>query len=695
MTGDNKPEEKRKRGLFSCDRCKVKKIACYRTAENGGIYDPCVTCQALNIDCETTIKRKKRKLFMDAAISQTNHNYMVKILTSIYPDLDCSNPAQLAELWKAIESKEDKPQEKEMETEPSSYVVYSGKSFNGIESTLASFGKSLASYDRVIYDNDGISHYLGSFGFTSVLTILINNIIIVGDQKNPNSIQFVKSMNKRGSIISSFSETIHPENFGGPDSNLFPWVCYFTKDECEFYVDRFYHYSHRLLSVIDEEEFKVISNTFWRIEADNLPATTLSNAQYCCIYTVWIIGMSMEIYPNLSMQVTYELMNRYINLIKLLLSDIFLIPSADGIRCLLLLSNFFERNMQLETAYILCQSAVCHAMSCGYHRESVSSDETFHVWWSLFDREIKLGLYLGRSSTIPLKQVNLNYRKKFGSQDLDLLMVEMNRVGYHFLCNRTKLPLAPEELNESHISSALGIQESFENVYSELSQRQIDLFEIAEALLNYYWLSISSNLPFVLYPIKESTIFKTQSKNIIKLVESCVSTSIDAVKLILKLEELECQDPLDLFEASISTYIMAVFVGATLFYKTYPNKIPNENDITNRLEEINTFSHELREYNQQRLSVSRGTVRIRRYWVEVLNQDLDSINLKPTSPAAEKLHQIIFESDSDTKGELKDAMPVDQASYLSPFPRNLTNMFDIDGIFEHFFNNDLYADANM
>lgn len=663
--------QKRKRGLFSCDRCKVKKIGCYRpNGEN--IDDPCVTCQVLKVDCCTTIKRKKRKPSIEP-IPPANQELMIRIVKNLYPNVNCYDVSELTKLYNSMDhSTEDRNSDYDSDCAQTfnykstpSYIVYSGKSINGLVSTESSFGLDQNAYDRVIYDNEGVTHYVGSFGFTSSLTILINNLIRFTQQRDLYSIRFIKNMNKRGSIISSFAETIAPDVFKTSRSDKFPLVCYFSQEESDFYVDRFFHYSNCLLRGITRSSFRLIYEKLWRIHSGNLAPSALSSAQYCCIYTVWIIGVSNELYPDASMQVTYELMNKYINLIKVLLSDVYLVPTPDGILSMLLLSSFFEINMQIETAYILSQTAVCQAMSCGLHRESISTDDTAYLWWSLFDKEIKLGLYLGRPSSIPLRQVNLDHETRFlestyKNLDCNLLMSNLNRIAYSFLCNRSKLPISGRLLTDEHINSAIHIKELYNDFYNTLSLAFKDFHNInaskAEVMLNFYFCYVSSTLPFVLFPWADMPKMDTQIEKLIKLVDSCIDAAIKAVELIKACDESNFRDSLEALEASLSTYVMVAFVGGVLFFKDEIMRSRDDTKCDEILPIILSYSSKLREYNQLRISTSRGTLRIRRYWVEILNDDLGLLFYGSNTFRNERLQKAIlgdFEVSVDMRRDSK------------------------------------------
>lgn len=160
----------------------------------------------LKLECKTTIKRKKRKFDL-GSLSKINHEYMVRIIQLLDPSVDINETTSLKHLHEKLQSKDAKIDDMKIkndspDTQNSDYesdnenfeVIYSGKSVDGIVSTAASFGLDQGFFDRVIYDNNGISHYMGSFGFTSSLTMLLNNFIRLTKKQDISSIKFVQSI---------------------------------------------------------------------------------------------------------------------------------------------------------------------------------------------------------------------------------------------------------------------------------------------------------------------------------------------------------------------------------------------------------------------------------------------------------------------------------------------------------------------
>lgn len=651
----------KRRSCHSCDRCKLRKLACVRFNENLSVYEPCATCSALRLDCKTTIERKRRKLSV-STISKINKEYMGNILKSIYPELDVEDTDSLKALSDKLKTAPIKQPASPAGSTSSTttedkevhYVVYSGKSVNDgiisscLESTAPStFGLQLGPFDRVIYDNDGGSHFMGSFGFTGSLTLLLNNYIKLTGLKETNSINFIRVINKRGSVISSFSDATDPSLLKVTNDDLYPLMCNFSKEESEFYVSKYFESCPKLLRAINEEEVDKLLDTFWQVKNGKAVASSLTHAQYCNIYIIWITGVSIELYPEASMQDTYESMNRYLNLIKILLSDIFLVPSTDGIRCLLLLSCFFERNMQVETSYILAQTAICHAMASGFHRESIATAETFTLWWALFDREVQLGYYFGRTPSIPLDQVDLATRKRFESSSskslfYDHWLTELNKLSYNFLNHEQRPTVLSNHLTREYLNMAVSYDIQLGGFFERISGvikdfNNLSMYE-AQILNQYYLTAINSGFPFLLSSFHQniSSIPGCNINDIVRLIEKCVDNCIKLVNLVRSVitnDDISC---LDWSLTTVSCYTMVGLVAGAMFYKVINNTLPEIYRVTEpekRLQDIVQSSRIIRDLNMKQAEKSTGTLRIRQYWIEILNEDLDllldNININP------------------------------------------------------------------
>ncbi|GME85399.1 unnamed protein product [Ambrosiozyma monospora] len=98
------PTESRKRALFSCDRCKLRKTKCKRIQNNDLKYDnitPCVQCTKAGVACTTSIPRKKRFYGPIENIS-LHYKCLLALATGLFPDKDIYNIEELIELGRSF-----------------------------------------------------------------------------------------------------------------------------------------------------------------------------------------------------------------------------------------------------------------------------------------------------------------------------------------------------------------------------------------------------------------------------------------------------------------------------------------------------------------------------------------------------------------------------------------------------------------
>ena len=93
-------KERRKRALFSCDRCKLRKSKCNRIQNNDLKYDnitPCAQCVKAGVSCVTSIPRKRRFYGSVKNIS-LHYKCLLALVTGIFPNNDIYNIDELMSL---------------------------------------------------------------------------------------------------------------------------------------------------------------------------------------------------------------------------------------------------------------------------------------------------------------------------------------------------------------------------------------------------------------------------------------------------------------------------------------------------------------------------------------------------------------------------------------------------------------------
>lgn len=94
------PSEKRKRALFSCDRCKLRKTKCNRIQNNDLKYDnitPCLQCTKAGVACTTSIPRKKR-FYGPVKNIAFHYKCLLSLVAGLFPDSDIYSFEDLIDL---------------------------------------------------------------------------------------------------------------------------------------------------------------------------------------------------------------------------------------------------------------------------------------------------------------------------------------------------------------------------------------------------------------------------------------------------------------------------------------------------------------------------------------------------------------------------------------------------------------------
>ncbi|ODV95639.1 hypothetical protein PACTADRAFT_69133 [Pachysolen tannophilus NRRL Y-2460] len=584
--------EDRKRALFSCDRCKVRKIACQRISDDSNLkHDTktaCVQCKKSNLECTTTIKRKKR---VHGPIENIGLHYkcLLTIVGGLYPDKDVNNIDVLIELGTSLNLKMPSRDgiSKEEENSLKDIAILLTSNNNNDENnatekrsqiqniaTGAGTQRQANTMDKVIVDHRGNSHYIGPLGAPAFLGTIFNIIVKTSNDKNALSLTHFRKKPRNDNIISSAQEPLSPNVLKHIDLRKFPLVNLLNKKEADIYVDTFFSKLHDIFYCFDETKFRSNYEIFWNlinIDTDNnqnsliVKTDQLSNSEICCIYIVWILG---KLYndPNSNGKLDEALINRYINIIKLVLSEIVLTPTLDGIRCMLLLSLYMDSQRRRESGYILLELATRQAISLGLHRQSlvnitannVKVEEMKRTWWTLFQQELRFSNQMGRSSCIQIEDINVEYPSIIGYNTSNKVKIEeysdeeklsvhrryyiqyceLSKLAFELLEYRKTLYLNNELLSLTNMEKVLTIKRKFYNWYVNLDQdlKNYKLEPVSKLkltlLLQYHYYYISLSLPFLLYLITHSNLILKNDDPLLDFICQCMNSSIEIAKIL-------------------------------------------------------------------------------------------------------------------------------------------------------------------
>ena len=312
--------------------------------------------------------------------------------------------------------------------------------------------------DRLIMDKFGHTHFIGNFGTASLLNGLCDIIIkrSYNQQNPPTSTQDIRD----SSVQTITSENVpvyqypsHLYNLDTINVDRFPLINIVERSEADAYVKIFFEKVHPYYFIFIESHFMEKYGIFWEELDLNVTKDTdrshtlsrLSSAEICTIYTVWILGRRFQQYadpeklPKNSV-LDQDMIGKFIDIIKLSLSDVVLTPSIDGIRLLILFSVYLSSIKVRESGYCLMELAAIQAKSLGLHRKSIvnkfndqKSDVMKRILWSLAKAETTLCCSFGRASAIPWEEIDIHFPVIEDETD------EHFKIYYLQSCNLTKI----------------------------------------------------------------------------------------------------------------------------------------------------------------------------------------------------------------------------------------------------------------
>lgn len=597
---------KRKKASFSCDRCKVRKIACHRSAPSG----PCTGCVRAKHECCTTIKRKKK---IRGPIENIGLHYkcLHVLVKNLFPEIDVNNIDSLIELGErkgvVMPSRYGGSEEEDKELRDLSIVITTGR----VSSSPTSQGEvrvktespeniemdplheraevgplngelGIPHKDYIIIDLGGNSHCIGPLGAPGFMDLYLRIIGYKGDVDLLKWSTFQK-IAKGELVISSNHEPIQQHDLSFLYSERFPYCGEMDRLAAEHYLDVFFSKIHPRYLCFNEAMFRETHDRFW-VEMNTDVKDKLSNAAICCIYMVWILG---RLYDPTDVTFTVEesTIQKYLHIVKLCLSDIVLTATLDGVRVLLLLSIFLDNRKIRETGYILVELAARQAVTLGINRRSLTSctegedkkEEMRRTWWTVFIMEVCFSNQMGRSSCIQMEDINMDYPTCLGVNILPYYRqiyvgeADLTKCLYNILQYRKSLTRTSNILADDNVAKALVVLNDLNDTYLMLDPSLLDLkpFNVSKIALHlrYHYFSLLLTLPLFLHVANAPTV--VMSESIVALINQCGRLCIAVAGLI----ELSAQHNVlngTIFPDIFYTYLAVM--GLVVFYLMLKDK---------------------------------------------------------------------------------------------------------------------------
>lgn len=540
------PPDKRKKASFSCDRCKIRKIACHRSSPSLS----CVGCERAGANCETTIKRKKK---IRGPIENIGLHYkcLLALIQFSFPEIDVNNidalidvgerngvsmpsryggkdgdnelrdlsllitlgklPAtrssslDLGDLHIKTEENEDLAGESPVDHELQSA---SPQASSPVVKKAANTPK-----DVVITDQSGNRHVVGPQGTAAFVLSSIKTLSSTFDLdlSGHSSLQHAFE----GELtISSTNEPVKAIHLSFFSQTNFPYLGEISIQEASYFTDCFFSNVHPRYPCLVESQFRSSLDMFWtniNMKSFDRP---LSSHTICSIYMVWLLGRLFS--PGVVQRVDHHMAQRYLLAVKMCLSDIILTPSLDGIRTLVLLAIYLEAVMKKESAYVVIEIAVRQAITLGLNKDlqtpgsnnKIMSEEVGRLWWVVYLLEVSSSCQMGRTSTILKSDATTAFpllRDICGSADylptffaiLDLTKNMHDILDYRQVVNRSE-----NMLSDENIERAVSIDNAISRTALQINPALLDLSIISDfkihLLMRLHYAKISLVLPLLL-----------------------------------------------------------------------------------------------------------------------------------------------------------------------------------------------------
>lgn len=606
--------DKRKKASFSCDRCKVRKIACHRTDPSGA----CTGCAKAGIDCAITIKRKKK---IRGPIENIGLHYkcLHVLVTHMFPDVDANNIDALIDMGERRgipmpsryggNSEEDGKKLREL-----SIVITSGKPLSRspsineyqpqlikredtdqelalkeddsmtLDSIPADQQSGIPHKDYIIMDLGGNSHCIGPLGAPGLLDSYMR-IVSIYAGVDPMKWNSVERIAQGEMIISSNNEPIHKRDLSFLQSETFPYFDEMDVVAANHYVDIFFAKVHPRCFCFNEQSFRDSHALFWNTIQSESKDKLLANPTVCCIYMVWILGRLYD--PTQSSVLVEEaVIQRYLRIVKLCLSDILFTATLDGIRCLFLLSVYMDNRMRRETGYILIELAARQSITLGLSRKSLAlcteneqrREEIRRTWWSVFVLENTFSAQMGRSSCIQIEDVTADV-PTCAEVSMPLFpliyaaIVELTKILCDVLQYRKHLTRSSSILAHRNVTKALEIHQQLTDTFEAVdpSARDLSDFAAPKILLTvrYHYYRLMISLPLFMHVVNTPSVVVTES--MVYLINQCIHLSIAITGLM---ELTACHGHLNgtLFPEIFHLYhAMMALIVASILIKEDPN----------------------------------------------------------------------------------------------------------------------------
>lgn len=608
------PKHLRKKSLFSCDRCKTRKIACKRkldgseTLEEDTTID-CIECRDKGLKCSTTIKRKRR-IHGPVEILGLQYRCLISLFEGIFKNIDVNNVDSLIQIGREMNIQmpsRTSVDNADIETSLEFGLILKGQGISLL--TERELETASLEDDKFILDSSGVSHFLGVMGVTSLLANTGHMMMNYSEEVSKEfHFEYHRLYGLEG-LMELSNGPLSSSSFDIPLEN-YPYVTCLTKEMSDYNIRSFFSSCKQHYEFLNEERFFNLYNRYWDEEGKAVGIKSgLSTAEVCYIYLLNIFGFYHGLRPS-NVEGTF-IMEALLKIVRSALSEFILRPSIDAIICLTLLAIFCDSCKKRECGYLLIELACRQAIALGLSRQSILEcypdnrvqEERKRLWWFLFVQEIKFCNLLGRSSTIAAHEITLKYPIAESGDHRILCFnhwVELHKIVYQM--NESRLPLQ----NKSSLSNpknklhVLDLRIKFKDWYDKLNSYSFS--EIAaefkyRLVLEYH----DYNICLLIHSLLNACETQLDQLNAldIRMIADCVESAININSL------LQENDQNIIFSGLTTANVLHAFHAAlslcTAYMWMHSNELEEISDDCNRkitLNEIKETMCSLRSFNK-------------------------------------------------------------------------------------------------
>lgn len=460
------PDDKRRRALISCDRCKKRRIRCSRSTGTDA-NDACHSCLEVGANCESTAPRKTR-IYGSVETLSARYRVLDALIKGLYPEKDTNSLQELQRIAAAhniaLPTFDDQTVAEEVFSQPPPKSEALSPQ-NSMETARSPSNTAKEEDIIVILDEapdkvveeklvpmpHGPSHYIGpssSFGFVLTVRNMVADLTAALRTVNPED-----EMTKLGGEFggSNWSKALEPivkdESDSSEDNidrnlmnagsipgrrsrapSLFPasvenssvsrmkrqTVLSVLPDKitADTFVGAFFQQVHPNYLLFHRPTFQMRYEAMWA--QPHVLMRDIEQGWICCIFMILVFGAQALVDRDKQQSVHYQ--RHYLGLVQARMHQMISATTLVNVQAILLLQLYQHNCTERNSAFMLLGCASRMAMALGMHREGTSGgfDEMEkevrkRVWWTTYMFEQTQCAILGRPCAIDDLEVNITF----------------------------------------------------------------------------------------------------------------------------------------------------------------------------------------------------------------------------------------------------------------------------------------------